>query len=338
MSGAPPGSAPTPAGEPRFLALVGATATGKTAVSLAVAERVYAEIVSMDSRQVYRGMDVGTAKATAAERARVAHHGLDMVDPDQRYSAGRFARDARRWIAKIRARGHLPLLVGGTGFFLRALIDPVFGEPPLDAARREALRGWLRGQSRSRLERWVEALDPERAPLAREGGPQRLSRTLEIALLTGRPLSAWHRAAPPEVPGLPGVVVVLDLPRDELDRRIEVRVASMVERGLVDEVRALVAAGYRDDAPGMTGTGYREIAAYLRGRVSLEDAIERVRVRTRQYARRQLTWLRHQLPTGVVRLDATLPPEEQAARALAAFERSGGVPPWKARFQHEVQA
>ena len=315
---------------PRFLAIVGATATGKTDVSLQVAQRVGAEIVSMDSRQVYRGMDIATAKATAAERALVPHHGLDLVDPDERYSAGRFGRDARGWIADIRARGQLPLLVGGTGFFLRAVTDPIFAEPPLDPVRLESLRRWMRGQERERLGAWVEVLDPERARLALEGGPQRLARTLEVALLTGRPLSWWHRHAPAEAPGLPGVIVVLDLPRDELDRRIDARVATMVEKGMVEEVRALLAAGYAADSPGMTGTGYREVAAHVRGEVSLEEAIDRVRTSTRQYARRQLTWFRHQLPESAVRLDATAPTAELAERSLAEFERAGGV------LRHEV--
>ncbi len=321
---------------PQFLAIAGATAAGKTDVSLAIAARVRVEVISMDSRQVYRGMDVGTDKVHASARARVPHHGLDLVTPAERYSAGRFARDARVWIAGIRERGSLPLLVGGTGFFLRALTDPVFAEPPLDSTRVDALRHYLAAQGRERLERWVEHLDPERAALAREGGPQRLSRTIEVALLTGRPLSGWHRSSPPEASGIPGVIVVLDLPREEMDRRIAERVGRMVERGLVEEVRGLLAAGYDAGAPAMTGTGYREIAAYLRGEVSLEDAVEQIRGNTRKYARRQLTWLRHQLPDTAVHVDAMAPVDEQADLALAAFERAGGVLPWQAQAQHEV--
>ena len=320
-------------GRPRFLAVVGATTTGKTAVSLAIAARVPAEIISMDSRQVYRGMDIGTAKASVAERAQVPHHGLDLITPAERYSAGRFARDARAWVAEIEGRGKLPLLVGGTGFFLRAVTDPIFAEPPLDAARVDALRRWMRMQTRDRLERWVEALDPERAALAGQGGPQRLSRTLEVALLSGRPLSWWHRASPAEAEGLPGTIVALDLPRDEMDRRIEARVATMMEAGLMDEVRGLLEAGYDESAPGMTGTGYREIAGYLRGTVSLVDAIEAVGVSTRRYARRQLTWFRHQLPDTAVHLDAMASADEVAELALAAYERSLGG---SARLQHEV--
>ena len=323
-------------GRPLFLAVTGPTASGKTDLSLALAERVRAEVISMDSRQVYRDMDIGTDKVGRAARAAVPHHGLDLVAPDERYSAGRFARDARRWMDEIHGRGALPLLVGGTGFFLRAVLDPVFTEPPLDPDRLEALRAWLKSQSRERLQRWVERLDPERARLASEGGPQRLGRTLEVALLSGRPLTWWHRAAPLEGDGLPGVVVLLDLPRDEMDRRIDERVAGMLERGLVEEVRALLAAGYVEDAPGLTGTGYREVAAHLRGEATLDQAVEEIRRNTRRYARRQLTWFRHQLPESTLRVDATAPVGEQADAALAAFERAGGEVHWKGGVNNEV--
>jgi tRNA dimethylallyltransferase len=323
-------------GRPLFLAVTGPTASGKTDLSLALAERVRAEVISMDSRQVYRDMDIGTDKVGRAARAAVPHHGLDLVAPDERYSAGRFARDARRWMDEIHGRGALPLLVGGTGFFLRAVLDPVFTEPPLDPDRLEALRAWLKSQSRERLQRWVERLDPERARLASEGGPQRLGRTLEVALLSGRPLTWWHRAAPSEGDGLPGVVVLLDLPRDEMDRRIDERVAGMLERGLVEEVRALLAAGYAEDTPGLTGTGYREVAAHLRGEATLDQAVEEIRRNTRRYARRQLTWFRHQLPESTLRVDATAPVGEQADAALAAFERAGGEVHWKGGVNNEV--
>jgi tRNA dimethylallyltransferase len=321
---------------PVFLAVTGPTASGKTDLSLEIARRVRAEVISVDSRQVYRGMDIGTDKVSQAAQAVVPHHGLDVVAPDERYSAGRFARDARRWASEIGARGAMPLLVGGTGFFLRAVMDPIFAEPPLDQVRLQALRAWLGAQARERLESWVRALDPGRADVAAAGGPQRLSRTLEVALLTGRPLSWWHEVRPAEGSGLPGVVVALDLPRDEMDRRIDERVASMVERGLIDEVRRLVEAGYGPDAPGMTGTGYREILAYLRGETTLEAAMKEIGRNTRRYARRQLTWLRHQLPDTTVRIDASVPVAEQADVALGAFERAGGEAPWREGVPHGV--
>ncbi len=300
-----------------MLAVVGPTASGKTALSLALAGILDGEIISMDSRQVYRGMDVGTDKVARADRARVPHHGLDLVDPDQRYSAGRFARDARRWIREIRARGRLPLLVGGTGFFLRALTEPVFKEPELDPERREPLRGWLGDRPREELERWVARLDPARAEVAAAGGPQRLSRTLEVALLSGRPLSWWHRHAPPEGAPVPVRVVLLQRARAELYRRIDARAEAMFRSGLLEEVETLLARGYAPSDPGMTGTGYREAAAVLRGELSQEEAVAEVQRVTRAYARRQLTWFRRQLTGDVRAIQADAPLPEQVAQVLA---------------------
>lgn len=302
-----------------FLALVGPTASGKTALSLSVARRLDAEIISMDSRQVYRGMDIGTAKISAEERGTVPHHGLDLVDPDQRYSAGQFARDARTWIREITGRRRVPLVVGGTGFFLKALQEPIFTEPEMDPVRVEALRRYLKDVDRERMEAWVHLLDPERAPLALEGGPQRMSRTLEVALLSGKPLSRWHRESPPDGPPLRGVVLYLELPTDELDRRVDLRVSRMMEGGFVAEVQGLLDAGYDPESPGMTGTGYREVARHLAGETTLDEATDEIARRTRQYARRQITWFRHQLPNDTVVIDATAPLEEQASAALGAW-------------------
>jgi tRNA dimethylallyltransferase len=312
---------------PDFLAIVGPTASGKSELAVAVARRLDGEIVSMDSRQVYRGMDVGTAKVPASERRGVPHHGLDLVDPRESYSAGRFAREARGWIEGIRARGRVPILVGGTGFFLRALTAPIFGEPELDRPRRLALRGWLSARPRDQLERWVRALDPRRAELAAEGGLQRLSRTIEVALLTGKPLTWWHRHAPPEGPALVGIVVRLEIARAELDRRIDARVRAMLDGGLIEEVTALSAAGYGPEAPGMTGVGYREVGLHLTGAITREEAEARIRKATRAYARRQATWFRNQLPTDTLIVDALAPLEERVERVAGAWSaalREGG--------------
>ncbi len=302
------------------LAVVGTTASGKTALSIPLAEALAGEIISMDSRQVYRGMDIGTDKVTREERARVPHHGLDLVEPRERYSAGRFARDARRWVHEIRARGHLPLLVGGTGFFLKALLEPVFREPPLDPARRDALRTVLSRLPAEESARWVRRLDPERAELALAGGTQRTARTLEVALLTGRSLSWWHAHAPPDAPPVPARVVRLVLPREESVRRIDARVIRMFDRGLLAEVDRLLRAGADPGDPGMTGTGYREAADVLLGRATLEEAILGTQRVTRAYARRQETWFRHQLPPGALELDALLPVAEQVERVLRWWE------------------
>lgn len=291
---------------------------------MAIAKLMPVEIISMDSRQVYAGMDIATDKVRQEDRGAVPHHGLDIVTPDDRYSAGRFARDARRWIKEIRSRGRLPVLVGGTGFFLRAVLEPMFAEPEVDRDRQARLRAWMSEQPRGRLEAMVTALDPERAPLAIEGGPHRMGRTIEIALLTGRRLSEWHRSALPGGEGVPGVVLVMELEREATVARIDERVSTMVERGLVDEVRGLVEAGYGDDTPGMTGTGYREMTAFLRGERSLDEAVEDIRINTRRYARRQVTWFRHQLPDSAVRIDAAWPVREQVDVAVKAM-KAGGI-------------
>ncbi len=295
------------------LVITGPTATGKSAVSLGVAERLGGEVVSMDSRQVYRGMDIGTAKLPPGERRGIPHHGLDLVEPDERYSAGAFARDARRWIRAIREAGHVPVLVGGTGFFLRALTHPLFQEPALEPARRERLKRWLRQRPEATLRAWLRVLDPTTAAaLEAGGGAQRVARALEVALLTGRPLSWWHAHAPTEQAPLSLQVFVLDLPREELHRRIDARVLAMLEAGLEREVRGLVGRGFDERAPGLNAMGYSELLPYLRGETSLAVAVDAIRRATRRYARRQLTWFRHQLPPDAVWLDARRPPAELA--------------------------
>lgn len=307
------------------IAIVGATATGKTAVSIEVARRLGGEIVAVDSRQIYRGLDIGTAKASAEERGAVPHHGLDLVDPGERYSAGRFAAYARERLRDIHRRGRLPVLVGGTGFFLRALTEPLFQEPELDAGRRAALEEWLRALDGATLRRWLAALDPAAAQaLGSGGGRQRVLRAVEVALLTGRSLSWWHRYSPPLEPPVPLVLFVLELERAELDRRIDRRVHAMIEAGLVAEVRALLDAGVEAGAPGMSATGYREIVAHLLGETSLQQAVAQIQLATRQYARRQLTWFRRQLGPGVVRLDAARPADELAAAIVHVWEGGNG--------------
>ncbi len=276
----------------------------------------------MDSRQVYRGMDIGTDKVSLTDRARAPHHGLDLLDPDEAYSAGRFGRDARRWITDIRARGEIPILAGGTGFFLRALTHPMFREPPLDRERQVALRRVLSRRTEVELVRWLERLDPERSSAVEAGGHQRLSRAVEIATLTGRPLSWWHAHGDPEHPPEPGVVVVLELPRERLDENIGRRADRMVERGLLDEVATLLGAGYHRDDPGMTGTGYREMVDHLEGRAPLPEAMAAMTLQTRQYARRQLTWMRRQLPHAH-RVDATRPLDRQVDAVVAIWKASG---------------
>jgi len=295
---------------PAALALVGPTASGKTELALRLAERLGGEIVSMDSRQVYRGMDIGTAKPTPDQQARVPHYGLDVVAPGERYSAGRFAGDARRWIGDIRARGRAPILEGGTGFFLRALTQPLFEEPPMPAGARERLKAYLKERPAAELVRWLDALDPQSASRLAGGGRQRVARALEVALLSGRPLHWWQRNRPPAQAGLPVMVFALSLPRASLYARIDARVLAMLDAGLLDEVRELLRRGHHVGEAGMNAVGYPEMAAVLAGERSLAEAVDAVQRATRRYARRQLTWFRHQLPSDAVWLDGTRPAEK----------------------------
>ena len=296
--------------------LVGATAVGKTALSMGVAQRLNAELISMDSRQVYRGMDIGTAKVDQKSRGLVTHHGLDLLDPNESYSAAQFARDARRWVLEIESRNRLPIVVGGTGFFLRAMLNPLFDEPSVSEERRARLRRWLSHRPREELARWVRALDPQRAPVAEVGGPQRLSRSVEVPLLTGRSLSWWHREGSAEARPLDVRVVLVELPRQDLYDRINQRTERMFEAGLLEEAAELLDAGYTTDDPGMTGTGYREAISVLLGEIELSDAVDRVQRATRAYARRQLTWFRNQLPDPALRVDASIALEDQTEQVV----------------------
>lgn len=311
-----------PPAPPEALAIVGPTATGKTALSVEVARRLGGEVVSMDSRAVYRGMDVGTAKPAPEERGEVPHHGIDLVEPDVRFSAGDFARYARVEIAEIRGRGRVPLLVGGTGFFLRALTHPIFREPEMDPVARARLLAELEPLDDAALLDRLRGADPPAAErLSTWGGRQRILRALEVALLTGKPLAWWHAHSPPEAPPVSVLPFVLEVPRDLLLQRVDDRVTEMAEAGLVEEVRRLVER-YGEDAPGLNAHGYAELIPCLRGERSLEEALELVRKNTRAYTKRQLTWFRRQLPEGAVWLDATRPREELAEEIV---ERWRGV-------------
>jgi len=302
----------------RVPVVVGPTAVGKTAVGLALAAHWPLEIISADSRQVYRRLDIGTAKPTRKERARVPHHGLDLVDPGTRYSAGHFARDAEGWLADIRARQRMPVVVGGTGLYVRALAEGLFREPALDTSRRRSLDAFTARLEPLELLRWAGRLDPG----FRGGGRQRASRAIEVALLTGQPLSYWQEAARARA-ALEPWYVVLTVPRPVLHQRITRRAAEMVQRGLIEEVASVLAEGHAPTAPGLDGIGIREAVDYLHGRRPRAAVAEAIAVSTRQYAKRQQTWFRHQLAGAVLTLDATRPPERLAAEIAEAWERRG---------------
>jgi tRNA dimethylallyltransferase len=296
-----------------LLVLVGPTASGKTALALALAERLGGAIVSADSRQIYRLMDIGTAKPTAAERARAPHHLLDVVWPDEPYTLAQYQAAATRAIADIWTRGCLPLLVGGTGLYVRAVVDglAIPAVPPQPALRAE-LEAEAAARGPAALHARLAALDPAIAATIDPANARRLVRALEVCLTTGQPLSALRGSRPtPYRPLLLG----LNTDRATLYAWADGRVEGMLEAGLVAEVEGLVARGYGWELPAMSSLGYREMGAYLRGETTLPDATARMKLATHAYIRRQLTWFRRD--ARIRWLDAADPRRFERAATLA---------------------
>ena len=301
-------------------AILGPTATGKTRIAVAVAEQIGGEIVSMDSRQAYQGLTVGTAAPTELDLARAPHHGVGFLRPGERYGAGQFARLARTWIEEVRSRDHVPILAGGTGLFYRALTRPIFREPEIETSRKEALEGWLESQSLDELRRWTRLIDPELAERLAVLDRQRCLRALEIALLTGRRLTWWQRHGPLEAEAIRGTAVILTLSADEHRARIHERTERLLDSGWAGEVEQILAAGHGLDSPAFSSIGYRAVAEWTRGEASREDALTRIVRDTWAYARRQRTWFRHQLSPEVTRLDAAMPIDRAVEAVVEAWQ------------------
>jgi len=277
----------------RCVCLTGPTACGKTELALGLAERLPLEIVSMDSAMVYRGLDIGTAKPSEAVRERVPHHLIDIVEPTEAYSAGRFARDAREALREINARGRLALLVGGTLLYLRALRDGLATLPRADAALRAELDAEGRERGWTALHERLRRLDPAAAAKIAPMDRQRIQRALEVHALTGQPLTELQRRSA-DVPGLEIETIAL-VPEDRaaLAQRIEQRFDAMVEAGFVQEVQNLRDRGdLTPQLPALRAVGYRQVWAYLEGAYDWAEARRRALAATRQLAKRQLTWLR----------------------------------------------
>jgi tRNA dimethylallyltransferase len=269
-------------------------------------------VVSLDSAQVYRGMDIGTAKPSAAERSRVPHHLLDLVDPDERYSAGQFRADAIRAVQDVLQRKRIPLLVGGTMLYYRTLVAGLDELPPANSAIRQAIDAEASQHGWPALHAHLREVDPAAARRIMPNDAQRIQRALEVFRITGKPLSALHGGSKQALPfALEGACVIPQ--RDELHRRIEQRFDAMLRQGLVEEVRQLRKT-YRltADAPSMRTVGYRQVWSLLEGEVDATAMRERALAATRQLAKRQMTWLRSF--GGLVRVDAARPGD--AGRAL----------------------
>lgn len=272
--------------------LLGPTAAGKSALALAIARRLPCEIVSVDSGQVYRGMDIGTAKPSPAEQGGVPHHLIDIRMPDAPYSAGQFRADAVALIAQIKARGRIPLLVGGTFLYFRALERGLAQLPAADTALRAAIEAQAARDGWPALHAQLAVVDPVLAARVAPSDRQRIARGLEVFRCTGRPLSDWQRQAG-QVEGVAGLRLILAPPaRQDVYRAVEARFDAMLAAGLVDEVEALRAAGYDGQLPALRAVGYRQVWRFLHGELDRAGMIEAAKTASRQYAKRQLTWLR----------------------------------------------
>jgi tRNA dimethylallyltransferase len=297
--------------EPLFLA--GPTAVGKSAVALELAARLGGEIISVDSMQVYRGLDVGTAKPSPAERARVPHHLIDVLEVTEPFDAAKFIELAGQAEAAIRSRGRVLIFCGGTGLYFKAWLSGLGEAPPADPA----VRAELEAQPLTSLLRELERRDPATFARIDRRNPRRVIRALEVIRLTGRPFSEQRAPWGPPSPALrPVVVWCLARPPADLRARIEARVNEMFQRGLVEETRTLLRAGLAENRTAMQALGYRQVVEHLRGERDLPATIALVKTKTWQFARRQMTWFRRQLPVTWLEVSAAESPHQIAQRII----------------------
>jgi tRNA dimethylallyltransferase len=299
---------------PLFIA--GPTAVGKSAVALALAEKIGGEIISVDSMQVYRGLDIGTAKPTAAERARVPHHLIDICDLHEAFDAAQFVRLAHLAVAEIQARGHTPIFCGGTGLYFKAFLQGLGEAPPAD----EILRAELEAQPLEQLLAELRERDPATFQKIDRRNPRRVIRAVEVIRLTGKKFSAqratWESVS--RITHHASRLLCLTRVPDDLHARIHRRVDEMFARGLVEETRHLLNHGLAENKTAMQAIGYRQVVEHLRGERHLAATIELVKIRTRQFAKRQLTWFRRHGNCEWIEL----PPNDTASETLASISQS----------------
>ncbi|WP_183252204.1 tRNA (adenosine(37)-N6)-dimethylallyltransferase MiaA [Anoxybacteroides tepidamans] len=279
----------------KLVVLIGPTAVGKTKMSIELAKRLNAEIISGDSMQVYKGMDIGTAKITREEMEEIPHHLIDMKDPDESFSVAEFQQLARALIREITRRGKLPMIVGGTGLYIQSVIyDYRFSDAPSDETYRQHLYRIAEEKGEMTLYEILKDIDPESAERIHHRNVRRVIRALEIYHCTGKTMTEWQQTQTPEL--LYDVAIIgLTMEREQLYRRINERVDQMMAAGLLEEVKSLYNRGIRD-CQSIQAIGYKEIYAYLDGQLSFEEAIEQLKQNSRRYAKRQLTWFRNKMP------------------------------------------
>jgi tRNA dimethylallyltransferase len=276
-----------------LVAVAGPTGSGKSDLALQIAENFHGEIINCDSLQVYRHFDIGTAKLPVAERREIPHHLIDIIDPDELFTAGEFARVARGLIADISARGRLPVVAGGTGFYLRALLDGLFEGPSRDQPLRDRLAAREARRAGS-LHRILKKLDSVSATKIHANDVPKVTRALEVCLLTRRPVSELFERGRDALKGYRTLKLGLLPDRDELYPRLDTRCAWMFEHGLVEEVRAILAMGFAPECKPFESHGYKQALQFIRSELSLRDAVFYAQRNTRNYAKRQITWFRRE--------------------------------------------
>ncbi|GAB4348863.1 MAG: tRNA (adenosine(37)-N6)-dimethylallyltransferase MiaA [Candidatus Abyssubacteria bacterium] len=295
---------------PELLVVCGPTAVGKSMVGILLAEWLDGEIISADSMQVYRGLDIGTDKVPPELRARVPHHMIDIAEPSEGFSAARYEREARQVIDRLVAEGKLPIVVGGSGLYIRALIQGIFPAPPASADIRNRLKREAAEHGVRMLHERLAAVDPAYARVASPTDLRRIVRALEVFELTGTPFSAWHERHQAERTPRKAFLVGLTRGRDDLYRRIDSRVDQMFAQGLVRETQSLCQKSHLRALKNLKALGYTEVLSYLEGRLSLEDAIHLTKRNSRRYAKRQMTWFRKETVRWV-----ELQPDDDAERS-----------------------
>ncbi|MBI4909992.1 MAG: tRNA (adenosine(37)-N6)-dimethylallyltransferase MiaA [Acidobacteria bacterium] len=308
---------------PSFVAIVGPTGSGKSALALFLAEQLRGEIINCDSLQLYRHFDIGTAKVTAAEQHGIPHHLIDILDPNDLATAGDYARLAREKLHEIIARGRLPIVAGGTGFYLRALTDGLFAGPRRD----DELRVRLTANEQKRpgfLHRFLRRYDPHSAARIHPNDKNKLTRACEVCLLTRQRMSALHAQGAERLEGYTSVQLGLDPPREELYVRLNERSRAMFTHGLIEEVRRILEMGYPPEAKPFESLGYKQALQCARGEMSLEEAIANTQMQTRRYAKRQWTWFkRDNRVTWIPGFGHLLQVQQKALQTLAEKEIPG---------------